>query len=87
MITVIRDVEVYSPEYLGKKNVVVVGNKFEGIYDEINIPSDFIEIYRCSCTYTRWRRRKWIFIENTRNQVYRFNQGGYYNSSRLFRHR
>lgn len=44
MITVIRDVEVYSPEYLGKKNVVVVGNKFEGIYDEINIPSDFIEI-------------------------------------------
>ena len=44
MITVIRDVEVYSPEYLGKKNVFVVGNKFEGIYDEINIPSDFIEI-------------------------------------------
>lgn len=44
MITVIRDVEVYSPEYLGKKNVVVVGNKFEGIYDEINIPSNFIEI-------------------------------------------
>lgn len=44
MITIIRNVEVYSPEYLGKKNVVIVGNKFEGIYDDINIPSDFIEI-------------------------------------------
>lgn len=44
MITIVQNVEVYSPEYLGKKNVVIVGNKFEGIYDEINIPNDFIEI-------------------------------------------
>ena len=44
MITVIKDIEVYSPKYLGKKNVVVVGDKFEGIYDDINIPKDFIKI-------------------------------------------
>lgn len=44
MITVLKNVEVYSPKYLGKKQVVVVGNKFEGIYDEVNIPKDFINI-------------------------------------------
>ncbi|MGG7178912.1 beta-aspartyl-peptidase [Clostridium paraputrificum] len=44
MITVIKNVEVYSPEYLGKKNVVVVGDKFEGIYEDINIPENFINI-------------------------------------------
>lgn len=44
MITVLRNVEIYSPEYLGKKHVVIAGNKFEGIYDEIDIPSNFINI-------------------------------------------
>lgn len=44
MITVIKDVEVYSPKYLGKKQVVIVSNIFEGIYDEINIPKDFVNI-------------------------------------------
>ena len=44
MITVIKNIEVYSPEYLGIKDVVVVGDKFEGIYDNVNIPSDFINI-------------------------------------------
>lgn len=46
MIAVIENVEVYSPKYLGKKTVVVVGDKFEGIYDEINIPDNFISINR-----------------------------------------
>lgn len=44
MITVIKDVEVYSPKYLGKKQVVITSNVFEGIYDEIKIPKDFVDI-------------------------------------------
>ncbi|MCR4943672.1 MAG: beta-aspartyl-peptidase [Clostridium sp.] len=44
MITVIRDIDVYEPKHLGKKQVVIVGDKFEGIYDEINIPEDFVNI-------------------------------------------
>lgn len=44
MITIIKNGEVYSPEYLGKKDVVLVGNKIEGIYESIYIPKDFIDI-------------------------------------------
>lgn len=44
MIKVIKNIKVYSPKYLGVKDVVIVGNKFEGIYDSINIPTDFINV-------------------------------------------
>lgn len=44
MITVIKNIKVYSPEYLGIKDVVVVRNKFEGIYDNIEAPSNFINV-------------------------------------------
>ena len=44
MITVIKDIEVYSPDYLGTKQVVIVGDKIEGIYDKIDIPKDFVNI-------------------------------------------
>lgn len=44
MITIIKNGEVYSPEYLGKKDVVLVGDKIEGIYDNIDIPKEFIDI-------------------------------------------
>lgn len=44
MITVIKNVIVYAPEYLGIKNVVVLDEKIEGIYSNINIPKDFIHI-------------------------------------------
>lgn len=44
MITVIKNIEVYSPKYLGKKTIVVVGDKFEGIYDNIDIPENFTKI-------------------------------------------
>lgn len=44
MLTIIKDIEVYSPEYLGKKTVVIVDGKIEGVYDSINIPKDFISI-------------------------------------------
>lgn len=41
---VIKNGEVYSPERIGKKNIVLEGTRIEGIYDEINIPNDFINI-------------------------------------------
>lgn len=44
MIIIIKNGEVYSPEYLGKKDVVLVGDKIEGIYDNIDIPKEFIDI-------------------------------------------
>ena len=44
MITIIKNVDVYSPEPLGKKQVVILSEKFEGIYDEVSIPEDFIDI-------------------------------------------
>ena len=44
MITVIKNINVYAPEKLGKKDVVIVSDKIEGIYDNVNIPNDFIEI-------------------------------------------
>ena len=44
MITVIKNVNVYAPKKLGKKDVVIVSDKIEGIYDNVNIPNDFIEI-------------------------------------------
>lgn len=44
MITVIKGATVYAPELKGIKDVVIVGNKIEGIYDNITIPKDFINI-------------------------------------------
>ena len=44
MITVIKNINVYAPKALGKKNVVIAGDKFEGVYDELSIPDDFINI-------------------------------------------
>jgi beta-aspartyl-dipeptidase (metallo-type) len=44
MITVIKAGEVYAPQYLGKKDVVLVGDKIEGLYDDIEVPKDFINI-------------------------------------------
>lgn len=44
MITVIKNIEVYSPKYLGVKDVVIVDERIEGIYDNVRIPLDFISI-------------------------------------------
>lgn len=44
MIKIIKNIEIYSPESLGKKDVVIVKDKIEGIYDNISIPKDFINI-------------------------------------------
>lgn len=44
MIKVIKNIKVYAPEYLGKKNLVISSNKIEGIYDDLEIPNNFINI-------------------------------------------
>lgn len=44
MITVIKNAEVYAPNYLGRKNVVLAGGKIEGIFDNIDIPKNFLDI-------------------------------------------
>lgn len=44
MITVIKGIKVYSPEYQGEKDVVISSNKIEGIYEDLKIPTDFINI-------------------------------------------
>lgn len=44
MIKVIKGGEVYAPEYLGVKDIVIANNKIAGIYDDIKIPKDFLDI-------------------------------------------
>lgn len=44
MIKIIKSVKVYCPEYVGVKDIVIVADKIEGIYDEVKIPGDFINI-------------------------------------------
>lgn len=44
MITIIKNVELYSPNYEGIKDVVIADSKVEGIYENIKIPEDFINI-------------------------------------------
>lgn len=44
MITIIKNADIYAPEPLGIKQVVILEDKIEGIYDNINIPENFIEI-------------------------------------------
>ena len=66
MITVIKNINVYVPEKLGKKDVVIVNDKIEGIYDNLNIPNrwqgeNIISwIFGLSCSHYWWRRRRWI---------------------------
>lgn len=42
MIKIIKNAEIYSPEFLGKKDIVIVGDKIEGIYENIKVPEDFL---------------------------------------------
>lgn len=44
MIKVIKNIKVYAPEYLGEKDLVISSNKIEGIYDNLVIPENFIDI-------------------------------------------
>ncbi|MDD7795955.1 beta-aspartyl-peptidase [Clostridium sp. 'White wine YQ'] len=44
MITIIKNAEIYAPEYIGKKILMLTNDKIEGIYDEIDIPDKFLDI-------------------------------------------
>lgn len=44
MIKIIKNIKVYSPEYMGIKDIVIVKDKIEGIYENIEIPNNFINI-------------------------------------------
>lgn len=44
MITIIKNIEIYSPEYLGKKSIVVANNKIEGIFDKLDVPTNFLDM-------------------------------------------
>jgi beta-aspartyl-dipeptidase (metallo-type) len=44
MITIIKNVEVYSPHDLGQKDIVITGHLIEGLYDHVSLPNNFIEI-------------------------------------------
>ncbi len=44
MIKIIKGAEVYSPNYLGVRDIIIANNKIEGIYENVNIPDKFIDI-------------------------------------------
>ncbi|AYE34595.1 beta-aspartyl-peptidase [Clostridium septicum] len=44
MITIIKGIKIYAPDYRGIKDVVVLGDKIEDIFDDIQIPEKFVEI-------------------------------------------
>lgn len=44
MLKIIKNIEIYDPEYLGKKDIVILSDKIEGLYDEVKVPENFINI-------------------------------------------
>jgi beta-aspartyl-dipeptidase (metallo-type) len=44
VLTLIKNAEVLAPEYLGKKDVLILNNKIGFIEDEIKVPEQFVEM-------------------------------------------
>ncbi|MCJ8009577.1 beta-aspartyl-peptidase [Lederbergia wuyishanensis] len=44
MLTLIKHGEVYTPDYIGKKDILLVDKKIGFIQDKIDVPKDFIHI-------------------------------------------
>ncbi|MBU3160412.1 beta-aspartyl-peptidase [Clostridium frigoris] len=44
MITIIKNGEVYAPEYIGKKDIIIAGGKIEAIVENITIPQNFAPV-------------------------------------------
>lgn len=44
MISIIKGCNVYAPKHLGVKDSLVTGGKIEGIYDELNIKNDLLNV-------------------------------------------
>lgn len=44
MISIIKGCDIYGPEHIGIKDILLVGGKIEGIYDELNIENKLIKV-------------------------------------------
>ena len=44
MIKLIKNVKVYSPDFLGTKDVLILGDKIAGIEDEIKLKVSCMEV-------------------------------------------
>ncbi|WP_062110184.1 beta-aspartyl-peptidase [Bacillus niameyensis] len=44
MLTLIQNGEIYAPDYLGKKDILLVDQKIGFIQDRIEVPANFVEI-------------------------------------------
>ena len=44
MLKLIKNGEVYNPNYLGKKDILLTGDKIGYIGDELNVPESFVDI-------------------------------------------
>ncbi|GAE44847.1 isoaspartyl dipeptidase [Mesobacillus boroniphilus JCM 21738] len=44
MLTLIKNGEVFAPDYLGKKDLLIVDRKIGFIQDEIEVPEKFVEV-------------------------------------------
>ena len=44
MLTLIKNGEVYAPEYIGKKDILLVGKQIGFIEDRIDVPVNFVEM-------------------------------------------
>jgi beta-aspartyl-dipeptidase (metallo-type) len=44
MISIIKGCDVYAPKHLGIKDVLIVGGKIEGVYDDLNIQNELVKI-------------------------------------------
>ena len=44
MLKIIKNGEVYAPHYLGKKDILIIGDKIGFISDNLNVPDNFVDI-------------------------------------------
>ncbi|EOC99249.1 beta-aspartyl-peptidase [Caldisalinibacter kiritimatiensis] len=44
MLKLIKNGEVYNPDYIGKKDILITGNKIGYVADDISVPKDFVDI-------------------------------------------
>ena len=49
MVTILENVHVYAPEDKGIKSVLILEDKFEGLYDNLDLNSDTIKINKINC--------------------------------------
>jgi beta-aspartyl-dipeptidase (metallo-type) len=44
MISIIKGCKIYSPKYLGTKDILIAGGKIAGIYNELNIENKLLDV-------------------------------------------